>query len=248
MSEPMTAELAAQLDAQAAVVLADPNSYAGAKAARLRRIAARKKAKSEEKGWNKPHMVQQRLWQACVDGDAEAVSQCMEANVVGVDEAINGSVSGQSTLWTAAFYGKLDIVQLMIAWKADPNKPDLAGGWTPLHAAVYSGKLPVVRYLVMSGGADLNAPTGKPYIGLLMGSTPLDTALKFSRMQCIEFLKARCARRGHSKKRRGTSNFGSPPSPTDKVRRHSAWFTPDTNSAHSLTNAVNYASPGYPNG
>ena len=160
MSEPMTAELAAKLDAQAAVVLADPNSYAGAKAARLRRIAARKKAKSEAPDYNQPHRVKQRLWQACIDGDVNEVSACMDANVVGVDEAINGNVSGQSTLWTAAFYGKLDIVQLMIAWKADPNKPDLAGGWSPLHAAVYNGQLSVVRYLVIDGGADLNQPTG----------------------------------------------------------------------------------------
>nr|WP_294943755.1 ankyrin repeat domain-containing protein [uncultured Mucilaginibacter sp.] len=76
-----------------------------------------------------------------------------------------------AALTAAAFYGKADIVKLLLDKGISPNGyPEKESGFhshaTPLHQAVWSGSLETVQVLV-EAGADLNA-TDKIY-----GGTPL---------------------------------------------------------------------------
>jgi ankyrin repeat protein len=49
----------------------------------------------------------------------------------GVDVNTRGGSSGEPPLHTAANWGQLDMISLLIANGADPNMPDNAG-WTPV--------------------------------------------------------------------------------------------------------------------
>jgi peptide-methionine (S)-S-oxide reductase len=75
-------------------------------------------------------------------------------------------------LTAAAFYGKIDMVSFLLAQGTDPNGyPERSGGFhqhaTPLHQAVYSGSLDVVKLLV-EAGASLKAKD-KVYEGTPLG-------------------------------------------------------------------------------
>jgi len=84
----------------------------------------------------------------------------------------------RTALAVAAFYGKADLIDLLLALGADPNGYPKVVGFhhhgTPLHQAVSSGSLAAVKLLV-AAGADLHAQD-KIYDG-----TPLDWALYMQR-------------------------------------------------------------------
>jgi ankyrin repeat protein len=79
-----------------------------------------------------------------------------------------------TALTVAAFYGKADMITLLLSMGIDPNGyPNSSSGFhthaTPLHQAVSSGSLDAVK-LLAEAGASLNA-RDKMYDG-----TPLDWA------------------------------------------------------------------------
>jgi ankyrin repeat protein len=78
--------------------------------------------------------------------------------------------AGETALHNAAFFGRLDIVQLLVAHKADVNQRSLEGR-TPLHEAAIRDQKDVAEFL-LAHGAD---PTIKDKSGL----TPLQVAVKY---------------------------------------------------------------------
>ena len=79
--------------------------------------------------------------------------------------------TGWALLHSAAYDGRKEIVELLIAKGADVNvkSADGSGGRTPLHFAAYYGHEEIVELLI-SKGADVNAKRSN-------GATPLDLAL-----------------------------------------------------------------------
>lgn len=75
---------------------------------------------------------------------------------------------GQTSLFVAARKGDFTMTQMLLAAEADPNVPDFTERETPLHVAVESGRIEVVRALV-DAGADVNARNNRP-------QTPLQVA------------------------------------------------------------------------
>ena len=62
---------------------------------------------------------------------------------------------GRTALYKAALNGHLDVVQALVAAKADVNKGKTTGGATPLFVAAQEGHLDVVQALV-AAEADVN--------------------------------------------------------------------------------------------
>ena len=75
----------------------------------------------------------------------------------------------------AAFTGRMEVVELLIANGANVNAKDKDGG-TPLLHATLSGHRETVELLI-SKGADVNAKVA-PSDRLFKGKTPLDLASK----------------------------------------------------------------------
>ena len=75
-----------------------------------------------------------------------------------------------SPLQLAAYNGRTNEVEQLLAKGADPNALDKEYGWTPLHAAAAGGHLPVVR-LLLARGAKVNALDKR-------GATPLECAAR----------------------------------------------------------------------
>ena len=73
-----------------------------------------------------------------------------------------------------------EMIQILLQWKADPNRKGQAG-WLPLHVAAMLGKEESVRALV-SAGSQVNAKSK-------YGVTPLQSALKRKRTEVVRILK-----------------------------------------------------------
>lgn len=104
-----------------------------------------------------------------------AAAVCLERiDDVGHLGAVASSIEKLIAITAAAFYGKADMIRLLLKLGAEPNGyPESNSGFhshaTPLHQAVQSGSLDTVR-LLFEAGARLDA-TDKIYNG-----TPLDWA------------------------------------------------------------------------
>ena len=77
---------------------------------------------------------------------------------------------GITPIYQAAFFGKTEVVQLLLLNGANVNIKDTRKGWTPLHCAIAEGHSKIIELLV-DNGADLNANNK-------IGRTPLDFALQ----------------------------------------------------------------------
>jgi ankyrin repeat protein len=71
----------------------------------------------------------------------------------------------RTAVYEASDSGHVDIVEILLAHKANPGI--LAGGWTPLRAAVFYGHVPVAKILI-SAGVDLDIPPIRYNLGLLV--------------------------------------------------------------------------------
>lgn len=85
---------------------------------------------------------------------------------------------GDTLIMLAAYHGRLDAVELLLARGADPNRPN-AHGQTPLAGAVFKGETEIVRALV-AAGADPGA--GAP--------SALDAARMFGKLELVELFTA----------------------------------------------------------
>jgi len=86
---------------------------------------------------------------------------------------------GKTPLHTAAFWGKSDIVGLLITNSADVNAKD-NGGATPLHTAAFGGKCDAIA-LLLEAGAKVNAKDN-------WGATPLHKAASWGYRDAIVLL------------------------------------------------------------
>ena len=73
-----------------------------------------------------------------------------------------GAVSrmGRTPLYLAAFYGRVPVIEALVAVHANPNAEDILG-LTPLHVAASSGCLAAVAFLLSHGGNPNAAATGQ---------------------------------------------------------------------------------------
>ena len=96
---------------------------------------------------------------------------------------INGASRNElraAPLQSAAAAGHVNIVEMLLKHRADPNIQE-QGGYTPLHAAAQNGDLKMVRALLY-GGADLTLESDD-------GRTPLDLALEAGHSEAAKLLQ-----------------------------------------------------------
>ncbi|OPZ84305.1 MAG: Ankyrin repeats (3 copies) [bacterium ADurb.Bin429] len=80
----------------------------------------------------------------------------------------------------AARHGLTEMVEVLLAYEANPNRPDNLGR-TPLHAAAAGGHAPVIEQLV-AAGADVNARD------CVFGMTPLHLAARHGQAEALWYL------------------------------------------------------------
>jgi ankyrin repeat protein len=98
----------------------------------------------------------------------------------GVQADVRGN-DGETPLTSAAWYEDLELVRVLLDYKADVNAqgPD---GWTPIHYVSQGPRLlPDVAQLLLEHGADIHARTDG-------GSTPLHVAAECGRAEVIRVL------------------------------------------------------------
>ena len=80
----------------------------------------------------------------------------------------------------AARHGLTEMVEVLLAYEANPNRPD-NWGRTPLHAAAAGGHAPVIEQLV-AAGAEVNARDS------IFGMTPLHLAARHGQAEALWYL------------------------------------------------------------
>ena len=100
---------------------------------------------------------------ACASSDADLIEASKSGDLYLVQELldrgsdINGrDDSGQSPLHYAVYFGRFDVMALLINRGADVNIKVPQMDLTPLHAATMNGDLMIVKFLV-EHGAQVNA-------------------------------------------------------------------------------------------
>lgn len=92
---------------------------------------------------------------------------------------------GSTLLHYAAYWGQIEVAELLITRGADVNIRNQKQGVTPLHFAAQNGHLPLVELLIKQG-ADVNATS-------LLDTTPLHYAAAYGQRAVAEFLIAQGA-------------------------------------------------------
>src|SRR6267154_2839265 len=112
----------------------------------------------------------------------------------GADVDVQGEI-GRTLLHSAAWHGDLEMVRVLLNYKADVNARS-DEGWTPIHYASQgfqnSGSvipntcqsLPDVARLLLEHGADVNAQVS----GYNPGRTPLHVTMEFNRAEVVRVL------------------------------------------------------------
>lgn len=89
---------------------------------------------------------------------------------------------GNSLLMLASYHGHAEMVRMLLAHKADPERRNRRGQ-TPLGGAAFKGDVAIVR-LLLDAGADPSADNG-------MGLTPIRAAALFGRTGALDLLQSR---------------------------------------------------------
>jgi ankyrin repeat protein len=87
---------------------------------------------------------------ALMNGNVDLVKRCMAE---GVDPYLNGVLAG------AIHGGHISIMNVMLDYGVDVNKPIKTGGWRPLMRAIEARQMPVIQFL-LEKGADINGGLG----------------------------------------------------------------------------------------
>ncbi|CAI7632666.1 unnamed protein product [Penicillium discolor] len=114
---------------------------------------------------------------AVLDGCVRSLEMLLQA---GAD--ISAPVNGRAALQVAAEGGHRDMVQTLLAAKADVNTPPCESGLTALQAAAERGHLDVVQTL-LAARADINAPPAKSH-----GRTALQAAAERGHLDVVQTL------------------------------------------------------------
>jgi ankyrin repeat protein len=115
---------------------------------------------------------------AVMQGDLAKVEALIKDNP---DLVLSKDNIGETPLHIAAAIARIDMINLLLANKANVNAKE-KGGWTPLHLAAYWDHKGVAE-LLMAHKADINSKTSD-------GATPLDIAARESRKDMVDFLLA----------------------------------------------------------
>lgn len=151
----------------------DPSGRANGKADFRRKAEELMTYYGEDYGWagNLDEMVS--VMTACFDGDPQ--SDSLASRPVGVRDSL-----GRTALWRAARQGQFNEVQSLLRVES-AAQPDVDGE-TPLHAAVRSRNLDVVRALLQSGTM--------PTVANKHGMTPLHLATQENLAEIVDALLA----------------------------------------------------------
>eukprot|EP00051_Salpingoeca_urceolata_P010297 m.125473 g.125473 ORF g.125473 m.125473 type:complete len:460 (+) comp16654_c0_seq2:444-1823(+) len=114
--------------------------------------------------------------------EAGDIAECTLLLDQGVDVnaiAPKASVAGTRALRAAVVYGRIELVQMLLARGADPNATN-ALDWAPAHEAANHGHLDILSQL-LNAGCDINARTKN-------GDTPLAFAARRADASTVAFL------------------------------------------------------------
>lgn len=123
-----------------------------------------------------------RVIQLFCEKYSDAVDVNQSATIVSL--TTKKKVHCATALWAASTGGHMDIVEYLIAHRADVNKPTLTQS-TPLRGASFHGHIKVMEYL-LSRGANVNTPN-------CIGQSPLCIAAMRGQLEALQFLVAKGA-------------------------------------------------------
>lgn len=120
----------------------------------------------------------QRIIDAVQRNDLSALRQMLQANP---GSAGAGGTDGATPLHWAAKLGRLQMIELLLSYRADVNARQ-PGGWTPLHSSAAANQVGAMK-LLYDHGADVRATTEA-------GNAPIHEAAQFDATNVIDFLQS----------------------------------------------------------
>jgi ankyrin repeat protein len=122
------------------------------------------------------------LPEAVLAGDLVAAKRLLDAGA-----PVDGKAGGYSPLMIAAGFGQVQMVELLLSNRADPNLLDSRMGASALHKAAQGG-VPELARLLLDHGAfiDMQSPT--------LGHTPLHNAVWHKKLAMVKLLLSRDAK------------------------------------------------------
>jgi len=122
---------------------------------------------------------EQKLWQACTDGDLEAVKKL--ASDPGVDINWVGEDRGDTALHRACRFGHLEIVKVLLAQERIEANKENEGDASPVSIACQEGHKEVVSLLLADPRVDPNKPAND-------GATPFLIACQNGHKEVVSML------------------------------------------------------------
>jgi uncharacterized protein len=120
------------------------------------------------------------IYEAVVAGDANMVTAMLDQNPSLLNQH---AADGFTPLGLAAYFGRVDVANVLLVRKADPNVAASNGfGVAPLHSAVAANQYDIVK-LLLDAGANPNAVQQKDI-------TPLHSAVHLGNAQIVSLLLA----------------------------------------------------------
>ena len=134
----------------------------------------------------------QELWDAAWDGDLELIESCLNRGA-----EISARPKGSTALEAAAYHGKAEACELLLAKGADANACDEPTGETVLHQVITKRDAARTRIvgLLVEAGAEVNCKTRPGVVTFSFardirtrGETPLHRAAAYGDVEMIEIL------------------------------------------------------------
>ena len=142
---------------------------------KTRKSRCRKTYKIPARSTKKQRGGHQGLIKAAIDGDIDQVNKL-------ISDANEADIYDRTPIWYASGNGHLEVVQALIAAKADVNRANAYYGRTPISQASENGHLKIVQALV-AAGADVNKANND-------GWTPITEASSKGHLEIVKALIA----------------------------------------------------------